>query len=258
MKNIHLIPTSQPSRLHKIGNELGLTDKPNSNFLAKQQNIYITSNEEIKEGVDQWYLDKFLNKLRNSSGSQYAEKQDVIILTTDQDLIKDGVQAIDDDFLEWFVKNPNCKEVEVFHQDVYSMSKWDRRYKIIIPKEELKQIKCYCGHTTYCDCGPLEEPKQETTSLEEAAEKWSLQKAQEFALNKFKQKNTTKKGIVTWELVLEVLKVGVLTGHKFGAKCQQERMFKLHEDWQEYIKVNFHPEFSSISFRSYIEQFKKK
>jgi hypothetical protein len=27
------------------------------------------------------------------------------------------------------------------------------------PKEEPKQIKCYCGHTTYCDCGPLEEPK---------------------------------------------------------------------------------------------------
>ena len=27
--------------------------------------------------------------------------------------------------------------------------------------EEPKQIKCYCGHTTYCDCGPLEEPKQE-------------------------------------------------------------------------------------------------
>jgi hypothetical protein len=32
-------------------------------------------------------------------------------------------------------------------------------FKIIIPNEE--QTKCYCGHTTYCDCGP-EEPKQET------------------------------------------------------------------------------------------------
>lgn len=36
-----------------------------------------------------------------------------IILTTDQDLIKDGVQAIDDEFLEWFVANPSCKFVEV-------------------------------------------------------------------------------------------------------------------------------------------------
>jgi hypothetical protein len=33
--------------------------------------------------------------------------------------------------------------------------------------EESKQIKCYCGHTSYCDCSPLDEPKQET--LEEAA-----------------------------------------------------------------------------------------
>lgn len=22
------------------------------------------------------------------------------------------------------------------------------------------ETKCYCGHTDYCDCGPLEEPKQ--------------------------------------------------------------------------------------------------
>lgn len=25
-----------------------------------------------------------------------------------------------------------------------------------------KQIKCYCGHTTYCDCGPLEEARKQT------------------------------------------------------------------------------------------------
>ncbi len=24
----------------------------------------------------------------------------------------------------------------------------------------MKQIKCYCGHTTYCDCGPLEDTKK--------------------------------------------------------------------------------------------------
>ena len=44
------------------------------------------------------------------------------------------------------------------------------KYKIIIPKEEPK-TKCYCGHTTYCDCGVDVdfEIKQET--LEEAAER---------------------------------------------------------------------------------------
>jgi hypothetical protein len=28
-----------------------------------------------------------------------------------------------------------------------------------------QETKCYCGHTTYCDCGP-EEPKQETIKKE--------------------------------------------------------------------------------------------
>jgi len=28
-------------------------------------------------------------------------------------------------------------------------------------EEPKQETKCYCGHTTYCDCGPLEEPKQE-------------------------------------------------------------------------------------------------
>jgi len=37
-----------------------------------------------------------------------------IILTTDQDLIKDGVQSIDDEFLEWFCsKNGEVDFVKV-------------------------------------------------------------------------------------------------------------------------------------------------
>jgi hypothetical protein len=31
---------------------------------------------------------------------------------------------------------------------------------------EPNHIKCYCGHTSYCDCSPIDEAKQET--LEEA------------------------------------------------------------------------------------------
>jgi hypothetical protein len=104
--------------------------------------------EEIKEGVEQWYLDKFLNKPMNSGGAQYGEKQNVIILTTDQDLIADGVQAIDDDFLKWFVKNPSCENIEINDWlDDNGNIAWggDKRYqicnhlKIIIPKQESKQ-----------------------------------------------------------------------------------------------------------------------
>jgi hypothetical protein len=39
-----------------------------------------------------------------------------IILTTDLDLIKDGVQAIDDAFLNRFVESPNFDEVEIIKE----------------------------------------------------------------------------------------------------------------------------------------------
>jgi hypothetical protein len=143
MKNIHILPTDRPSRLYakdgnyKLANSTMSMDWYISSAGYKPYNIYITSDEVIKEGVNQWYLDKFLNKPMNSGGAQYGEKQNVIILTTDPTLIKDGVQAIDDEFLEWFVKNPNCEFVEV--QD------WVNYYKIFIPQEEPKQNQDPCN-----------------------------------------------------------------------------------------------------------------
>jgi DNA-binding transcriptional MerR regulator len=144
MKNIHILPTDKPSRLIKSQDNDFVylnTNAPNwfeNNLKTTKQNIYITSDEEIKEG--DWCIDdEGIVKCTAHAGAMnhYYTK---IILTTDQDLIKDGVQAIDDEFLEWFVKNPSCEEVEIFYQDVYSMGKWDRRYSIIIPKEEPKQL----------------------------------------------------------------------------------------------------------------------
>ena len=149
MKNIHVLQKN-------IFNQLGVdhygktpTQIKIAEFLINK-NIYITSNEEIKEGVNQWYLDKFLNKPRNSSGSQYGEKQNVITLTTDQDLIKDGVQSIDDEFLEWFVKNPSCEYVHVYkeHKQINqdnivtkgSTALVFSHYVIYIPKEELQDV----------------------------------------------------------------------------------------------------------------------
>ena len=147
MKNIHLIPTDKPSRLYyndtyyKDVNSTIAMDWYISSAGYKPYNIYITNLEEIKEGVDQWYLDKVLNEPYNSGGAQYSSKQNVIILTTDQDLIKDGVQAIDDEFLEWFVKNPSCEEVIIEHIPNNSWGfdleePMSLGYKIIIPQEE--------------------------------------------------------------------------------------------------------------------------
>jgi len=230
MKNVHLLPTDKPSRLIFDKEEvrfLPLQDYPilmDNQDLVENQHIYITNSEEIKEG--DWCIHPTTLNIskHHSKDNNLTQGWKKIILTTDQDLIVDGVQAIDDSFLEWFVKNPSCESIKVVHKFDEDWSEESGAfeisyYKIIIPKEEPKQypiggyapgyysctcvtcktefmgdklavqckpcaiemvsvkivennggcqieepkqIKCYCGHTTYCDCGPLEEPKQET------------------------------------------------------------------------------------------------
>ena len=149
MKNLFLLPTDKPSRLYEFGNQFNIQDKQQENF--RSFNINITSNEEIKEG--DWYYDTNDNEslfpiYRRSQDPKFYSGCKKIILTTDQDLIKYGVQAIDDDFLEWFVKNPSCESVEVFKlpkqqlsSNYYSTINWidNNIYKIIISKEEHKQ-----------------------------------------------------------------------------------------------------------------------
>lgn len=176
-KNIHLLPTDKPSKLfYNVGGALLLRNYENHNGVG----IYITNDEEIKN--DEYYLGNdniyCLVTTVNFNGKK-------IILTTDQDLIKNGIQAIGDDFLEWFVKNPSCENIEIVteYKDgygnwfKYDKEFWDKhknkpkfniKYKIIIPQEEPKQERV-------CNCGLKESehnvrhpfiPKQET--LEEA------------------------------------------------------------------------------------------
>ena len=185
MKNIHVLPTNIPSELYI--NSDGVLSKSYDLWRGKSKHIYITSDEEIKEG--DWFLttkntvckcyktdDKYVYSLEGGS-SKNCKK---IILTTDQDLIKDGVQAIDDEFLEWFVKNSSCEEVRVEQSEFYSKKDFidDKTaitysYKIIIPKEEPKKkhIVMIVGDKVN------EEPKQET--LEEVA-KWQQEQILDF------------------------------------------------------------------------------
>jgi len=171
MKNIRVLSTDKPSRLHESGlfSSLGLSKEYLQWKFGK--NIYITSNEEIKDkcyvlsqiSIGALYLDGVINTASMLAEGQWKK----IILTTDQDLIKDGVQAIDDDFLEWFVNNPTCESVEVKPM----LSNNGRAlfgYKIIIPKEEPKQDKIMERFIANA------KPKQET--LEEAAEKYAISK----------------------------------------------------------------------------------
>jgi hypothetical protein len=203
MKNIHIIPTDKPSSYV-------------TNYMEQSMqfhNIYIISDEEIKEGDWVYYLhnsglheprimevikpnysDYKPYSIHFKSGFGVQKDCKKIILTTDQDLIKDGVQAIDDEFLEWFVKNPSCEEIGVTFECMETrqcMCDSNARclkpgYQIIIPEEEPKQetleeVKPHSFCETpyekctmnYCDengcqnrkkelVEPKEEPKQET------------------------------------------------------------------------------------------------
>ena len=178
MSNINLIPTDKPSKLYlHSDNELQLRTniiRTSEDYLGSNQHIYITSDEEIKEG--EWYYDTtdFISLVpiyQRSQDLKFYNGAKKIILSTDQDLIKDGVQAIDDEFLEWFVKNPSCEEVEV--QKWSSLAECGYSYHIIILKEEPKPIHqqiidAVGGKDRFREIAKIK-PKQET--LEEAAEK---------------------------------------------------------------------------------------
>jgi hypothetical protein len=153
MKNIHILQTEKPSRLFKFANQLHLDTIPKDYY--KKYNISIINLEEIKKG--DWfimsgfilrkcdYVDNYMI-IDTTQGKHFFSVCKKIILTTDQDLIADGVQAIDDEFLEWFVKNPSCEEVEIYEVGGKLFA------EPIIPKEEPKQEICDNCNNHVCCC----------------------------------------------------------------------------------------------------------
>jgi hypothetical protein len=248
MKNIHVLPTEKPSRLHKIENEWGLTHNANSNPFAKQQNIYITSDEYI--GLS-YYLDGNLVRKGVVDDKEYWEvRKDYkkIILTTDPDLIKDGVQAIDDEFLEWFVKNPSCERVEV--EDFPMTEKYNSKgeyvhrsywvYKIIIPRTTQQIInQDYAGGLEMGQIPAKEEPKQET--LEEVA----------------------KERLINHNLPIdEDFGEGYIAGAILGAKWQQEQDNNKYSEEEVYDILIHHTvelfKKEPITLEDFWNKFKKK
>jgi hypothetical protein len=190
MKNIHIIPTNKPSRLciDNSCNELNYSEIEglNSKHITNQ-NIYITDNSEIREG--DWFIDLELSDVKQctdvyknglpiSNNRVYPDLSNIkkIILATDQDLLKDGVQAIDDEFLEWFVKNPSCEVVEIEKTFVTNSglgyqeyAVLDSNFKVIEINTKIPQTSYYLGKVTilnsyeyvisYKIIIPQEEPK---------------------------------------------------------------------------------------------------
>jgi len=213
MKNIHTLPTDKPSRLHYFtANKAGYYLYPNNGLIIPRnpncinQNTYITSDEEIK---DSWVLNTHTNEvyfLQDYYGTQPIIKK--IILTTDQDLIENGVQAIDDEFLEWFIKNPSCESIRITYENDTDLQGYDfNYYKIIIPQEEPKQELPIINGSYGCT---IETNRKET--LEEAAAKYVKTKwepAQEENRESFidgaKWQQTQDKNKFSDEEVLELL-----------------------------------------------------
>ena len=276
MKNIHLIQTDKLSRLGRFIDTNNLFLRT-TNDIPRGENIdiYITSDEEIKEEV-YGLIGKEVGKIILTRDGyefligkgvsyeygDYHSLQKVckkIILTTDQDLINDGVQAINDEFLEWFVKNPSCEKVGVV-KEMYmpqsngkisdgkithelSLNPSDNTlpfYKIIIPQEEpnkthhldeLPNMDKDVVLKMYNAAIPKLESKQET--LEEAAFHYSKHKI---------NKNTS------------------LLDFTNGAKWQSERMYSEEEVIELLQKMNDWPTtfIGRIDIREWFEQFKKK
>lgn len=141
MKNIHVIPTDKPSRFFNT-NEGKYHFRehyvPDTIQTCKNHNICITSDEEIKEG--DWVITPTNDILEWAKVFQPIGKK--IILTTHQNLIADGIQPIDDEFLEWFVENPSCETVEIDRDErevgnhLGGVVTEYGDYKIIIPQEQ--------------------------------------------------------------------------------------------------------------------------
>ncbi len=171
MKNIYVLPTDKPSRLFNCFGKLEIGEfcATREDLQVTNQHIYITSTEEITDcncyvinvigdedtkryvfkpiEVTEDYVRK--QPLITFPSGGWCEK---ITLTTDPDLINDGVQEISDEFLKWFVENPSCDFIEIESQclieekctcdGINSICKkpyYTLNYGIVIPsKDDLK------------------------------------------------------------------------------------------------------------------------
>jgi hypothetical protein len=287
MKNIHVLPTEKPSRLvlETINNNLFLTtttEFPSKIMVFK--NIYITSDEEIKPNT-YCLINGVLCKTEIREGkivsrqltggatmdickSEYLE----IILTTDDRLIADGVQAIDDEFLEWFVKNPSCEFVEV-KKGFEDGTAWGYNfldYKIIIPQEETKEDKWDKLNKELDDA--LEEAfgtspsnildvfenaklvlrehlianKEEVVKDLEQMREWSNTNKQE----------TLEEGFDRIYKELDFSEFD-FASFKLGVKWQSERMYS-EEEVDKLLDTLLHNNMCSVAGDELIKQFKKK
>jgi hypothetical protein len=256
MKNIHIIPTDKPSPLMIEDGKLFFSKNfgfnefnETKNFRhINKQNIYITSDDEIKEG--DWVKNITIPLEKpfklDKDGILYTQLAPCefrkIILTDNKDLIKDGVQAIDDKFLEWFVMNPSCEEVEVKkgYKNPNSKSFLSEVYKIYVPTEKSKQDALNHFLSTSSDI--VKDPQ-----------KWDFNKQE--TLEEYIERETKS-------IIEPSLRAAAKSFLNYGAKWQQKQSYSEQEAFNmlmEFWKEE-RPEFKTnpVCVSNWFEQNKKK
>ena len=156
-------------------------------------------------------------------------------------------------FPEYNIVDEDDNEVE--DQELINRLKW-------VIEEHPKQIKCYCGHTTTCDCSPLEEPKQEENEIIDISDHDGIGNAVD-NLNNEPPQETLEEAAEKYAKTAEGIDIpyqnGLYYGFVEGAKWQAERMYS--EEEVRLILDKTLIEYSDIvlaDIPEWFEQFKKK
>jgi hypothetical protein len=303
MKNIHVLATPNPSRLaiHRGILKYNSPSKKATDFQLINrsmlpQNIYITNDEETKGG--DWCFEvynedskattpNFTDEKGNKWWLRKANANDIagcpttkkIILTTDPELIADGVQAIDDEFLEWFVKNPSCEWVEVEKTFITNSGLGYQEYavlnsdfKVLEINTKIPQTSYYLGKVTilntyeyvinYKIIIPKEEPSPLTVGKEfyESADKNITvyrQETLEEAKKKFAYTHK-KEGDTAYEFGRDMYsfdKCAKWQSEQSKNKYSEEEVIQLVSDWTDYRMSEDSK--SKVTFKKWFEKFKK-
>ncbi len=130
MKRIVLLPTENPSVIYKRNDlntyHLGDCVKCDpTDTLRTNYHMYIISDDDNLELGGYHFNTKYGDEpqktvQRDIDSRKYWEVEDYfiskILLTTDPDLVKDGIQEVPESFLNWFIENPSCEQVEVLSE----------------------------------------------------------------------------------------------------------------------------------------------
>ncbi len=143
MKNIVLLPSNEKTRLVRV-----FTDALRENFVLKLDievndsfkeyvNLYIISHDEDLVLGGYHFNSKYGDELqktnqRDIDSRKYWEADDYyiskILLTTDLELVKDGIQEVPESFLNWFLENPSCEHVELKQEKLHPGEFMDDSY----------------------------------------------------------------------------------------------------------------------------------